>query len=382
MNYVDLKKSKGRERTSTIAYPRKNAKKSRAVTYVMAIAVTLGLLFFATIKAGPLFAKISSPTTLVSTVAKVQKNKLKETDGRTNILILGYDQRENGVILTQLTDTLLVASVDKNGEKASLISIPRDLWVKRSDDTYSKINEVYAYKGAEELSFVVGNVTGIPIHYYLLVNFGMFKNVINTLGGVRVNIEKSFTDFEYPVEGMENATCGKSDEDAQKMLEDGASYSQIYPCRYEAVNFPQGTQILDGDTALKYVRSRHGDSGEGTDFARAKRQQNLIMAVKSGILSKETLFDITKINELYKIYEKQVDSNFDMSTIELFLNLANNSPTMDVRNIVLDDRSEEEAGGLLYAPTDTTLYGGRYVLIPKTGDYSQIHAYINKLLFN
>jgi LCP family protein required for cell wall assembly len=208
----------------------------------------------------------------------------------------------------------------------------------------------------------VENVLGIPIHYHVVVNFALFKDVVDILGGVEVPVENAFTDSLYPIEGMEDA--------------------QPESARYETISFPKGLVKMDGETALKYARSRHGDSGEGTDFARARRQQNLITAVKQKALSAQTLLDLSKIKSLYDLYSKSLDTDLDLSSLQLFYDLSRSNSFDNIRALVLDDRSEGEDGGLLYAPTDLTLYGGKYVLIPKAGDYSQIHAYMQKYLFN
>jgi anionic cell wall polymer biosynthesis LytR-Cps2A-Psr (LCP) family protein len=138
---------------------------------------------------------------------------------------------------------------------------------------------------------------------------------------------------------------------------------------------------MNGKTALKYVRSRHGDNNEGTDFARSKRQQNVISAIKNKAMSTKTLLNPVKLKELYDAYAKNVDTNVTMSNVQSFYLLSQQVDFNKIISVVLDDRSEAVEGGLLYAPEDNTLYGGQYVLIPKIEDYSQIHAYVQKYLF-
>jgi anionic cell wall polymer biosynthesis LytR-Cps2A-Psr (LCP) family protein len=138
---------------------------------------------------------------------------------------------------------------------------------------------------------------------------------------------------------------------------------------------------MDGKTALKFVRSRHGDNGEDTDFARSKRQQKIIAAIKDKSFSFKTLLDINKIKGLYDAYVESVDTNVDFATIQTFYLLSKQIDLAKVVSIVLDDRSDANEGGLLYEPEDKTLYGNQYVLVPQTGDYSQIHAFVQKYLF-
>lgn len=386
MNYVDLKSTGNRG----VKKSAKGKGKNFAVylpTIIVIVGVTFAALNMGKIKKG--LAQILDPVSIVTTVTGAQGGRLKEDDGRTNILLLGSDQRSYGdQMYSELTDTIMIISVGKSTKDAVLISIPRDLWVQGSQGGRFKINELYGWYGGKngtgstELLGAVQDVLGIPVHYYGVVNFSLFEDVINILGGVDVNVETAFEDREYPVEGKEADKCGRSDMDIEDMASKGFSYPEIYPCRYERLAFVKGLTRMDGATALKYTRSRHGDSGEGTDFARARRQQNLIMAVRQKALSTQTLLDFPKIKSLFDLYSKNVDTNFDISSLQLLYTLSQSARFDNIRTLVLDDRSEGEDGGLLYAPTDLTLYGGKYVLIPKAGDYSQIHAYIQKYLFN
>jgi len=365
MNYVDVKSGTGKP------VKKKNSGKRGALSYFPVI-LTVGVIIFTAINVSKIktaLAGMFDPISIVSTVSGNKGEKLKETDGRTNMLILGSDQRSFGDQMgSMLTDTIMIISVGKSTKDAVIVSLPRDLWVESSRGGRYKINELYGSyggkngTGSEETLKAVQDVLGIPVHYYGVVNFALFKEVINILDGVEVNVENSFTDTLYPIEGKENALPESS--------------------RYETVSFIKGLTKMDGEMALKYSRSRHGDSGENTDFARARRQQNVIMAVKQKALSPQTLLDFSKIKSLFELYAKNVDTNLDISSLQVIYTLAQSVGFNNTRTLVLDDRSESENGGLLYAPTDLTLYGGKYVLIPKAGDYSQIHAYIQKYLFN
>jgi LCP family protein required for cell wall assembly len=323
----------------------------------------------------------------ISVIANVSKIDLKETDGRTNILILGSDRRDAGTESGRgiLTDTILVASIGEVDKDVVLISLPRDLWVRSPDGYSGKINAVYTMseegKGPENLKSVIKDVLGIPIHYHIMLSFELFREIVDILGGVEVTVEKAFTDYEYPIENMEAGTCGRTADEVIKLLEEGKSYTYIYPCRYEKVTFVQGTQTMNGELALKFVRSRHGDNNENTDFARSKRQQKIIMAIKNKALSLQTLVNPVKLKELYDSYSNNTDTDVDFSTVNSFYLLSQQINFDRVVSIVLDDRSSPDEGGLLYAPVDTTLYNNQYVLLPQTGDYTQIHAYVQKYLF-
>jgi len=299
----------------------------------------------------------------------ITKPDLKSTDGRINILILGIDKRQaNNAVTSVLTDTLLVASIGVNEKNVTLISLPRDLWVESQLGIKGKINSVYnqynqktgKILGPEGTKDVVEEVLDIPIHYNLTINFEVFKKIIDTLGGIEVDIDNSFTDTEYPIEGKENAPMNE---------------------RYETLTFNKGKVKMDGERALKYVRSRHGQGEEGTDFARSKRQQKVILAIKDKMMQASTLIDLPKLKELFSIYEKDVETNITNEDLTKFYSLYKIINFSNFKRIVLDDRSDAESGGILYSPEDTTAYGGAYVLIPRSGDFSQIHAYVKKYLF-
>ena len=138
---------------------------------------------------------------------------------------------------------------------------------------------------------------------------------------------------------------------------------------------------MDGETALMYARSRKGNNNEGTDFARSKRQQNVIEAIKNKVFSAQTLLNVNTVIGLYEDYKNNVDTNIDLPSLQSFYTISQQVNFDNVISVVLDDRSLEEEGGLLYSPTETDEYNGQYVLLPKTNDFSQIHAYIQKFLF-
>ena len=305
----------------------------------------------------------------VRIASNLSRPDLKSTDGRINILILGVDKRTEGNTVTSvLTDTLLVASIGVAEKNLTLISLPRDLWVTSKLGISGKINSIYAQYdyskqgmlGPEGTKDTVSQALGIPIHYNVTINFQVFKKIIDTLGGVDVTIENTFTDSEYPVEGKENAPLNE---------------------RYETVTFKKGVELMDGERALKYVRSRHGTGVEGTDFARSKRQQQVILEIKDKMLTAQTLIDLPKLKELFTLYETDVESNITNEELVSFYSLYKNLDLKNFKRIVLDDRSTSDEGGLLVSPEDTSQYGGAYVLIPRTGDFSQIHAYVKKYLF-
>lgn len=361
MKYTDLSK----QRNMLAKEPKSKGKAKFILLIVILILIGAVLYVFR--------GKIKQVFNPISIIANVSAANLLETDGRTNILVMGADTRDAGVESGHvLTDTMMIISMGNVNNDIVMVSLPRDLWVPKYHD---KLNAVYELGGAEELKNTVYEITGIPIHYYVLVTFNLFEQAIDVLGGIQVNVDTAFTDKYYPIEGKENDLCGIKPEDALKLQETD------FPCRWKTISFQTGLQTMDATTALEFARSRHGDNNEGTDFARAKRQQKVILAIKDKAMSLQTLFNPIKLSGLYDAYAKNVITNMDLKTLESFYILSQQVNFDKNVSVVLDDRSEANNGGLLYNPVDTTLYGGKWVLIPRTGDYSQIHAYMQKYIF-
>ncbi len=357
MRYVDLGAVKASQEKNTISINKGRKRNFKIVLLFFLIVLSLGVFTVVRRKG---FSALLNPVSIVASF--VSNTDLKTTDGRTNILILGLDSRgKSADETTGLTDTVLVISIDAKNKSAVMVSLPRDLWVKSPNGAYLKLNAVYTTSGIDDASEVVEDVLGIPIHYYVVVNFNAFRKVIDILGGVDIDVEKSFDDYFYPIEGMENALPIEA--------------------RYRHVHFDAGLTKMDAETALTFSRSRKGDNGEGTDFARAKRQQKVITAIRSKVLSLEVLSSPSKLKELYDTYKDYVRSNVGFGEAKEMYEAGKSIDQSKTRSVVLDDRSQEGDGGLLYEPEDNTLYGGSYVLIPRAGNYTQIHAYVQKFLF-
>jgi anionic cell wall polymer biosynthesis LytR-Cps2A-Psr (LCP) family protein len=258
--------------------------------------------------------------------------KVNQEKTTYNILLLGYGGL--GHEGAYLTDTIMVVHLDTKTNKAVLISIPRDLWVEVPGETkpfHAKINSVYEMglypddypsipkkytgeQGAAELAkTVVGNIVKLPIDYYVGVDFGGFRKIVDTLGGLDVNVETTFDDYVYPIDGKENDTCGKKDDELQKALDEATESAETaFPCRYEHIHFDKGVNHMDGFTALKYARSRHSLQ-DGTDFGRAKRQQLVLEAVKEKVLSVSFLPKVFPLMDQAKEY---VRMDMDISILQ------------------------------------------------------------------
>ena len=285
-------------------------------------------------------------------------DSLKSSDGRINLLLLGIAGGTHEG--PDLTDTMLVVSLKKDSPSISLLSIPRDIW---SETLKDRINSAYHYgeekrKGGGKVlaKAIVEDVTGLVIYYVVIVDFSQFERLIDVVGGIDVVVPKAFIDTQYPIAGKENDECGGD---------------TTYACRYETVQFLEGLQHVDGKTALKYVRSRHAEGDEGTDFARGIRQQEVIVALKEKIMQSKPWFHPNTSIQLLQLADLATDT--DMTIGE---QLTMGKYLLKVQSSAISKISIEP---LLINPP-SWMYG-RYVLVPEK-DFETIHAFVKKSLEN
>ncbi len=324
-----------------------------------AVLLTVAAVTF--LKPTTLFKGLMVP---VSFVSQISGQKLESTDGRTNLLLLGLDRRggERG-----LTDTILVGSIDWRTKDLVMISVPRDLWVGTMG---GKINSAYAFGGVDLSRETLTQILGIPLHYFAVVDFETFEKAIDTLGGISVDVPRPFEDRFYPIEGREDDTCGQP---APPESSESAEFN--YPCRYETLAIKAGVQEMDGKVALKYVRSRHASGSDGTDYARATRQQQVIEAVIKKALSLEILLNPEKARALFETFQKGVETNVGFFEAERLYSQAGSFDLSKARTVVLDEDN------VLYHPPMDETYGFQWVLIPRSGDYVEVSKYVEQLLF-
>ena len=306
---------------------------------------------------------------------------LKQTEEkRINILLLGIGgENHDG---PNLTDTIIYASIDPEKQKVNLISIPRDLWIP---ELKAKINTAYASGedkeegGGLKLSkAVVARITGQEIDYALRVDFNGFIKAVDMVGGLDIDVEKTFDDYEYPIAGKQTDTCGVPDEKLEELATE-SSQLEAFPCRYEHLHFEKGIQHMDGKTALKFVRSRHGNNSEGTDFARSKRQEKVILAFKDKVFSLQTFLNPVRLLSLYDVFEGSIDTDIEPTEMDDFIKLAQKLKNTEIKSTVLDYGDENQGReGLLVNPPFSSQYGYQWVIIPRvgSGNYKEIQEYV------
>ena len=348
-------------------------RKSLIIVCLILVAF-LGWLFW------PLFEKVAPTATkiLLSSAPALQ-----QTNGRTNILLLGIGGGSHDG--PNLTDTIMLASIDAKVNKVTLISVPRDLWVP---DLHEKINSAYSDgqdqtppRGLALAKSVVGKITGQPIHYGFRIDFQGFVKAIDEVGGVDVTVDRTLDDYQYPISGKEDETCGHTEDEIKEYTKNASDSSALtfFPCRYKHLHFDPGKQHMDGETALEFVRSRHAAGPEGSDFARAARQQKVIEAFREKIFSLETVFNPNRLANLYTILQTSIDTDIKQEEIGLFLKLAPKLRSAKIENAVIDygDYITGRPGLLDNAPLSSE-YSFSAALIPRVGNgnYSEIQSYV------
>lgn len=232
-----------------------------------------------------------------------------------------------------------------------MISIPRDLKVNIPGYGYNKINFANSYgetknhgEGAKLANEVIEKTFNTDINYYFRIDFTAFKEIIDEVGGVTVSVDNSFIDEMYPAANEE----------------------------YQTVQFTKGIQTMDGKTALEFARSRHGNNGEGSDFARAKRQQKIILALKEKVLSFSTLVNPIKVSNIISTLSKHFTTNMKFSDMMAFLKMIKELDTQNITHLVLDD----SPNGFLKNGYTTE---GAFILESITGNFDDITETIKNI---
>ena len=233
---------------------------------------------------------------------------------RLNILLLGIDERqqEQG---PWRTDTMILLTIDPPTRAAGMLSIPRDLWVPiPAYDIEGKINTAHFIGDAEgypgggpalAMSTVQYNF-GIPVQYYVRLNFTAFEKLIDLIGGVDICVDQTIDDPQYPDSGF----------------------------GYEPLHIDAGCQHMDGRLALKYARTRHTELG---DFDRARRQQQVILAVRERITQPGVLPGlITQAGTVFQTLGDSIQTNFTLDQLVRLANLGSKIDLSKIQSLVIE----------------------------------------------
>ena len=364
-------------------------KKSRSIFRIIIPVLLLTILVVAFIKIFNLQDLIFRGPKAV--VQLVTDGGLDSDRGRINILLLGTGGK--GHDGPDLSDTIILASIDKNGKDAVLVSIPRDLWVPSLS---AKINSAYAYGqqkdegGLKLAKKTVSELFDLPIHYGVRLDFDGFINAVDLVEGMTIDVDTTFTDSKYPIVGKEDDTCGYQIETKQEngtqlvYFKDATGSATLlteqndpFTCRYETIVFNKGTVQMDGATSLKFVRSRHGTNSQGSDFARSARQQKVLLAFRQKVLSTETFLSPAKIIGLISTFGNSVDTDIDNEKIPQFVKLGQKIDSQTIRRVVLDADNQNS----MLEVGDSQTHLGQFVLVPKNNSYTDLAEFVQGEIF-
>jgi LCP family protein required for cell wall assembly len=232
-------------------------------------------------------------------------------EGRVNVLLLGVDQRlceeTNGV---SRTDTMILVSLDPETRTASLLSFPRDLWVEIPTIGANRLNaahffgDAYDYPGGGPAlaKRTFQENFGVPMHYYARLNFAGFRQIIDALGGIEIEVEEPIWDDHYPTDD----------------------------CGFETVQFDVGQYHMNGDQALKYARSRHYSS----DFDRARRQQQVLFAIYD---KAKSIYTIPRLPELWAAKSEAIQTDLSLIEVMKLARLGLEVDRSSIRHGVIDE---------------------------------------------
>lgn len=298
-----------------------------------------------------------------------QHTKLKgEDEGRVNILLAGNSADDPGHNGANLTDSIMVLSMNTKDNTAFIMSIPRDLYVSIPDHGYGKINETfqdgesdnfsesgYADGGMGLLEKVVYQNFGIQSNYYALVNYTALRDAVNAVGGIDVTIDSS---------------------DPRGLYDPSKDLSTRLPL----VRLSNGVHTLDGQAALNLARARgdsYGSYGYGrSDFTRTENQRKILIAIKDKASSSGTLANPIKVGQLFDSFGNNVQTDMKLAEAKRFYELIKKVPSSDIASASLSNGTDVN---LLQSYTNRY---GQSTLIPAAGidDYSDIQAYVQKLI--
>ncbi len=309
----------------------------------------------------------------------------REEQHSLNILLLGIGGANHEG--PNLSDTIILANINPQKNEVNMFSLPRDLWIPQLKD---RINSAYAYgeekdkKGMLLASTVVEKVTGQPVDYVFVIDFSGFVKGVDHMGGIDVEVARTLDDYAYPIAGKENDLCGHTPEDVDALVATAEAELglEVFPCRYKHVHVEKGQQHMNGQQALEFVRSRHAIGEEGSDFARSRRQQEVIAAVRKKALSLGILLNPVKVLGLVNIVQENINTDIKKEEYDDFIKLANKMENVTIKSHVIGMAESDQEYGLLINPTPSEEYQYKWVLTPRkgSGDFSELHAYIECVL--
>lgn len=337
-------------------------KKALLITVILAITPLLVIGIWDYRNAAPASEKLFGSSNLLSALIP---GAVANTAGRTNILMIGYSADDPGHAGANLTDSIMIISLDKSDKSGYMLSIPRDLYVKIPDYGSAKINETY--QAGERQSFsesgypdggigllekVIEDTFGIKTHYAITVNYGAVRSITDALGGINVTIESSDERGIY---------------DPNFKPEEGGP-----------LKLTNGMHRIDGQTALRLTRARGSTAGSYgfplSDFNRTQNQQKVFAAIKAEV-DAAFIIDPRKNKPLFDAAANNIVTDIGIRQVIPLYRTLQSIPETSMQQINLRDNK-----GTNYLASYRTP-SGQSALVPSAGvtDYSEIKALIQEI---
>ncbi len=312
-------------------------------------ALAIVLVIFCLFQVYEVVSKIDFGSGVLKVIGSFGTELKHDEDGNTHILLLGVGGGDHPG--AELTDSIMLLTLNHSKQYVSMISVPRDLYVKPpSGGGGLRINAIYDLvmrksgeaAGYEAIKDTIEKVTGIRPQYVAKINFQGFVQVVDIMGGVEVHVPSDIIDTAYP-----------NDSDNG----------------YTTFILRKGKQVLDGKTALRYARTRHSSS----DFDRSERQHDLLDAMKERAKSKGLLTNPGELKRLFFALSDNIHTDLDIR--EIIRGVADFADIKKdhIISVVLTDNPLAE-GGFLYTPPRES-FGGSFVLIPNGATPGNIEYY-------
>lgn len=298
--------------------------------------------------------------------------KLKGEDvGRVNILLAGDSADDPGHSGADLTDSIMLVSIDTKTNKAFMLSIPRDLYVNIPGNGYAKINEAYEDGQRENFSAsgypsggmglleeTVSQKFNVPIDYYALIDYTAFRDAVNAVGGITVNIQS---------------------DDPRGLYDPSIDWTTHGPL----VNLTNGPHALNGEQALDLARARgdaYGSYGFArADFDRTQHQRQMLVALAGKASSIGVLSNPVKVGKLFDAYSKNVKTDFKLNELRRLNTIMKQIPQSRIASASLEGATYNGQKNVNLVVGQ--FYYGQDVLVPAAGldDYSAIDSYVTQL---
>lgn len=351
-------------------------KKQRLIIYSIFTVITLALLSVSAIAsyryfASPKSTQISNNLENLDQEIEFDLSQIEvENQDSLTVLLAGYGGagHQGGF----LSDVIQVMHINFLQQKISFISIPRDLYLNEG----YKVNAIMSHgmsqkgqvnDGLELMSQKISQITGLPIKYFVGIDFVGFKRTIgNELNSIEVEVSQTLDDPWYPIDGAQLDPCGYSPEEIASLTANlsGFALESKFACRYEHIYYPAGKVKMEGHEALAYVRSRHSSS----DYDRSRRQVELLTAIRNKLFELET---IKKLPKAYEAMSKHVNTNLDLESAKKLAPLLVNGKEFTIQNINLSPENVLQS---------STSQAGAFILLPKAGanQWQEIRTFVKE----